>query len=564
MKFSKYFLSILFSGIMMFGQQKDVLDQMSERGEVQKMYRYLVAKKKKQELNDKEFSHLIFAAQMTGNVKNAIAFATEWENAAAKKKDSSNLIKALNYKAKIYHQNGQIKESAKLADFLIKYYRRKNVPEKVKQNQLVLGLSLSELKQTARAKAVYDSIDKSNFNIQDSLSYFVNYSNIQADLKNYSSALEMAKIGVKVLKQSGETSELPLIYSNIAIISNELRKPAEALKYLDSAKIYLSDFNNLWYRQMILENLYQSWSALGNTDSAFASLKKLREIDLLIAQKKTNEELESLKIAFHKEKELNSIVANSQKQIEKNKVRNLVLLILALLLALGAIWMYYFFRLKNIRAETKNTDLEMKLLRSQINPHFIFNTLASIQSLIRQGKNEESITYLNSFARFSRTVLDSSRKSNVTLETELDLVKKYAELQQLRKNNFDFEIHNSDEIEEIKDEIMFPAMSLQPFVENSILHGFKNIDYRGKVIISSKIKENRLHIVIDDNGSGIKEILNKADHQSHAISIMQERLRNLDREMKTKSFFEILNKTNEKGVLVKIEIPLLNFKEGKS
>ncbi len=384
----------------------------------------------------------------------------------------------------------------------------------------------------------------------------MNYSNIEADLKNYKSGLENAKIGVRLLKKY-EGEELPMVYSNIGIILTELKKPREALKYLDSAQMHISEFQNLRNRQLLHQSRYLAWKQLGNVDSAFANVEKLRLVDKLITQKETAEEMESLKTSFKKERELHRQVESSKIQIAKKEQRNLLLLILALLFALGAVLVYYFFKVKNAKAETKNAELEMNLLRSQINPHFIFNTLASIQSLIRQGKNEQSINYLNSFARFARTVLDSSRKSNVTLETELELVSKYAQLQRLRKDNFDFELIVSDELEKLKDEILFPAMSLQPFVENSIKHGFKNIDYRGKILISCQISNDRFQVKIEDNGSGMQENMESKQHHSHAIAIMKERLKSLDRELKSKSHMEIKNKTDENGVVVTLDLPII-------
>lgn len=348
-----------------------------------------------------------------------------------------------------------------------------------------------------------------------------------------------------------------MVYSNIGIILTELKKPREALKYLDSAQMHISEFQNLRNRQLLHQSRYLAWKQLGNVDSVFANVEKLRLVDKLITQKETAEEMESLKTSFKKERELYRQVESSKIQIAKKEQRNLLLLILALLFALGAVLVYYFFKVKNAKAETKNEELEMNLLRSQINPHFIFNTLASIQSLIRQGKNEQSINYLNSFARFARTVLDSSRKSNVTLETELELVSKYAQLQRLRKDNFDFELIVSDELEKLKDEILFPAMSLQPFVENSIKHGFKNIDYRGKILISCQISNDRFQVKIEDNGSGMQENMESKQHHSHAIAIMKERLKSLDRELKSKSHMEIKNKTDENGVVVTLDLPII-------
>ncbi len=145
-------------------QKTDSLDFWTANGDVESMYRSLLKKKSKAELSDKEFSHLIYAAQMTLNYKNAVAFATEWHERSSRKGDSVNIIKAMNYQAKLYNQSGLFKKSAEVADYLVKYFRRTGNPQKMLQNQLVLGYSLTELKDLKAAKSVYDDIDRSGLN----------------------------------------------------------------------------------------------------------------------------------------------------------------------------------------------------------------------------------------------------------------------------------------------------------------------------------------------------------------------------------------------------------------
>ncbi|MBK9731319.1 MAG: histidine kinase [Chitinophagaceae bacterium] len=122
-----------------------------------------------------------------------------------------------------------------------------------------------------------------------------------------------------------------------------------------------------------------------------------------------------------------------------------------------------------------------------MNPHFIFNSLNAIQDFIFQHKTEEANEYLAKFAKLIRAVLHQSRKKSVTVEEECELLKTYLELESLRFNNsFDWEIFTDQQLE--INEVMIPSMLLQPVVENSIKHGFKNLERKGMLKISFKKK----------------------------------------------------------------------------
>jgi LytS/YehU family sensor histidine kinase len=136
-------------------------------------------------------------------------------------------------------------------------------------------------------------------------------------------------------------------------------------------------------------------------------------------------------------------------------------------------------------------------------PHFIFNVLSSIGGYMNQNNNKDAEIYLAKFARLIRNVLEQSNQELITLNKEIELLRYYLELQQLRfPNKFTFEI-NLDNIEETES-LLVPPMMIQPLVENAIEHGFSALDHEGQLLINFTQSEDLLSIEIIDNGIGIK------------------------------------------------------------
>jgi hypothetical protein len=228
----------------------------------------------------------------------------------------------------------------------------------------------------------------------------------------------------------------------------------------------------------------------------------------------------------------------------------------ALLASIG-IFLIYRVRLTNLRKKTllnnRIKGLEIKAIRSQMNPHFMFNALNSIQSLINNHQYKEANVYLEKFALLMRRVLNNSEKSFVTLSDELDAITLYCELEQLRFN-FKFEIEVSGEVNTQLTEI--PGMIIQPLVENSILHGLAQKGDAGRLTINISCDQRYLKIVIKDNGTGLKE--NIADgNKSFGLKLLKERLILLSNDGNVGNLDLSSNLGgNESGVTAVLTIPI--------
>ncbi|WP_375562554.1 7TM diverse intracellular signaling domain-containing protein [Bernardetia sp. OM2101] len=200
--------------------------------------------------------------------------------------------------------------------------------------------------------------------------------------------------------------------------------------------------------------------------------------------------------------------------------------------------------------------LEQKLLRTQMAPHFIFNTLSTLQSLIRFQESQKAINYLNLFSKLLRSNLELSRQDIVSLEDEIETIHNYLSLQQIRfKDYFTYEIQTPNELE--IDTLFIPPMLIQPFVENSILHGF---DGEKKWHIDIKITElaetKQLQIEIVDNGVGI-HTTPKKNHKSMSGDIAKERLEILSKKYKIPTDYQIFSEQG-KGTTVCLKLPIID------
>lgn len=181
---------------------------------------------------------------------------------------------------------------------------------------------------------------------------------------------------------------------------------------------------------------------------------------------------------------------------------------------------------KNYNQQIK--EAEMQTLRSQMNPHFIFNTLNAINSYIVENKTEQASDYLVTFSKLVRNILENSRHESISLDKELTALELYLQLEQVRlEKSFSYTIELDEDIDSIS--LRVPPLIIQPFVENAIWHGLRNKNEHGNVWVSiSQANEQMLLIAITDDGIGraaaSKLKANQINHKSYGIDITQTRI----------------------------------------
>jgi len=338
---------------------------------------------------------------------------------------------------------------------------------------------------------------------------------LETETGNYNEAVSFLEESLELLKNSGYTRNLMEVYGSIA-------------------KAYLKSGD---YKKSALN--FEQYDLLKDS---LLNIDKQNEISKLELKYQTTQ------------KELEIEALQREKEIQNRKIAQISSLIVAVVVILGFIIIVLYMRGKQRKLfmQNKNMTIKQQILQNQMNPHFLFNVLTSIQSYMSDSNSEKASEYLSKFSRLTRMVLQSSAQDKILLSEEIELLSNYIQLEQLRlEKSFEFILTVEDGLE--TDEISIPPMMIQPFVENAIKHGLKNVE---SGILELAISENESYVLfsISDNGKGLDFNEKKSEnHKSLALSIINERADILKQKWKKDVSIEFLS--SEKGTKVVVRLP---------
>jgi len=217
---------------------------------------------------------------------------------------------------------------------------------------------------------------------------------------------------------------------------------------------------------------------------------------------------------------------------------------------------------KNIQIEVMNKELEQKALRAQMDPHFIFNSLNSIQHFITTNEKTSALKYLSRFSKLIRQTLENSINDKVPIAEEISLLKNYLDLEALRLDHkFDYEIQIDPDVDIYNSDI--PFLLVQPYVENAIVHGLRNKEGPGHLIIGLRKREGHIIVVVEDNGIGRKRAMElngyrDRHHHSVGMTLTERRIQLLDQQQNhaTKVHIEDLYDGDDLALGTKVEIEM--------
>ncbi|WP_093869070.1 histidine kinase [Tenacibaculum sp. MAR_2010_89] len=338
-------------------------------------------------------------------------------------------------------------------------------------------------------------------------------------------------------------------YVSISKSYIKLKKIDLAKKYVDSIfYLGLNNIDHINQRDALktnLEILYKKNKDIGEVTSQLDSIYAYQEknyANRVNSELETQKELYKNKIVLEKEKKKIEI---QNLKYERNQYVLIALLLFGIMIG---VLVLYFFRQRKFKIEQQNFLLHQRLLRSQMNPHFTFNSLSLIKNSIEED-SPKSIKYIQKFSRLLRTIFENSTKDYVPIEDELQSLQDYIELQQFRfPERFNFLIDNTIGAE---DEVFIPPMLLQPFVENAIIHGFGKTETTGNLIIKLIFNEKYICCIIDDDGIGIDE--NNVDKRS-SVKLIDDFLKKMTGEGITVVNKKELGK-GSRGTKVELKIP---------
>lgn len=239
--------------------------------------------------------------------------------------------------------------------------------------------------------------------------------------------------------------------------------------------------------------------------------------------------------------------------------------VLAGVLLIGLTIVYLVMRHRRFRSEHQRVQLEQKLLRMQMNPHFLFNSMNSIQQLIMSGKNRPAELYLSKFSKLIRDLLESNTRECLTVAEETEMLRAYLEMESLRfGNNFSYTIHVDQQINGSLTHI--PHLMIQPFVENALWHGLlaKQDDRQLRVSIEYDAART-IKCIVDDNGVGRTDLGKQAGapgRKSLALDLVRQRIDLIRRTHKIMGSVHIIDKKDSSdsslGTTVVLILPVLN------
>ena len=306
--------------------------------------------------------------------------------------------------------------------------------------------------------------------------------------------------------------------------------------------------------------LYELNADLLNYKEALRWNDSLRVLETKLHDYNVQQGIEELETEYETKKKVQQIELLTTENELKNQRINAGIVILSFLIIL-ILLILYILNIRNKQAELKQNNLRLQVLRTQMNPHFIFNALGSIQNFMMKNDARKASRYLSQFASLTRATLNNSTAESITLGDEISMIENYIALEKMRKQNkFDYTINYDENLD--LDFIRIPPMLNQPFIENAIKHGFKNIDEGGLLNITIKDKIDWIEFIIEDNGEGFHDGTKEKGYKSMAMTIFESRRKLIKQKYKKDFKFEILNLKdkypNQTGVRVIINIPILN------
>ncbi|WP_321296339.1 tetratricopeptide repeat protein [Marinifilum fragile] len=492
--------------------------------------------------------------------------AIEYALAALEIRENANNINGICFDyimlGEIFHSTGNIQ---KWKDYVHKAYLLKDNKQCAVVSDVVmiynnLGRIAEAEKEFDRALACYDTIMQVSKPANYTQGMGISLLNSALIKQMQSKPGEALKLATRSEQYLGEVPYFVMATLNTkAQILKELGQYNEAL---DLVKENIRNENMPLYpviKQDCLNLLYELNFVLKNYQRAYNWNDTLRTYEDKLRKEENQKNIEELETQYQTERKEQQIeLLTAENQIRKQRI--ILFIIVSFLLVVAIIAGVLDFIKRKKRNAEKQQTLKQQLLRMQMNPHFLFNALGSIQNYMHRNETKKAAGYLNNFASLTRSILEHTTMDFISLGDEIKALENYLELEQMRTNHsFMYQFNYPDNID--VEFIELPPMLIQPFVENSVKHGLRNLNYPGLLTINFQEEDNILSVTITDNGHGIEPKQNdKSEHRSMSMEIFNKRQKILSRQLKKNIYFSVKNRKDanpeETGTCVEIRIPV--------
>lgn len=353
--------------------------------------------------------------------------------------------------------------------------------------------------------------------------------------------------------------EVVSLYRNIGDCYRHNNQEKESRKYYEKALDVALILGNQRKIQSAVNGLYLWHKEFGDPEVALEYLEKsieLKDSILNMSVIASVEELHSKYQSDQLKEQISSLNKTNEQHTQKiQSIRAWIFWLVTVLLVIAGIAVTYILRqryairMQQLEFEKNRAELKQRALTAQMNPHFLFNSLNSIQRMYLEGNTNEANDYMANFGSLLRKVLTYSNLEKVELSKDIELLRIYLELERNRVGT-DFQFNISTDPDVDVSLIKVPPLLIQPFVENAIWHGIVPLDRAGQIDVHYSIGGNYLKCTVKDNGVGYEKSQNnrKKDHISKGVSIVRERLSQLSDPI-------LIQQTGESGTLVTIKMP---------
>ncbi|WP_192350548.1 histidine kinase [Algoriphagus sp. Y33] len=493
----------------------------------------------------------------------------------------SNPFRALDY----YHQALAVVESNRGFDFYkweilgniaTIYYEQEEYEEALKLfKEVAMHSKASELPAILNMANIFGATGKADsaiFYYQKALKYsgikenptqkanlYSNLSLMYTETGRTQDAVTAVEESLSLIEAHGIAFVRPSAYANAAMAYLGAGDYQKAERFAEESLKLSENQGNLFLQKSAWGTLSDVFAATGDYRSGLEAYVKFATLKDSLNNQNRRVEINRKQMAFDFEKEraLTQAELNRQTIIKRASMMGGAGVVLVLV---GGFILYKrrwdaLTQKKEAEFKALVSDTELKALRSQMNPHFIFNSLNSIGDYILKNDNNSAQDYLTKFAKLMRTVLENSEHREIPLSEDLKFIELYLQVETKRlPGKFSYTIHIENGLD--AENILVPPLILQPFIENSIWHGFKDKKNQGHISIDFKRKGETLLCSVDDNGTGRSINSSGSTKKSLGVAITENRIRILNKQNDANGRLRIVDKPENTGTRVELSLPL--------
>ena len=520
----------------------------------------------------KIFNNLGLICSDQGNYPKSLEYHLKSLKISEHLNNKSGISASLNNIGTIYRYQGNYRKAQEYFFKSLHINQSLDNKQEIANNLNNIGTVLSNTeKQEEALKYFFQSLalEQQIGNKKFEYNCMLNIGSIYMNQNKYSLALSFLNNALEGKKVSGDEQGIPNILLNIGYI---YLKQKEQRKAIDFMKRSLTESLHLESNEDIKESyrgLTDAYEFTNDCQNAFFNYKQFNKVKDSIMNADNMDKIANMQTIYETEKKDNEIqLLNKDKEIQKAEITRQTLIKNAVIggVSIAGIFSFLLVRSYSRRRKTafdkQVSEVEMKALRSQMNPHFIFNSLHSINKYMLDNDKQNASEFLSKFSKLMRLILENSREQEVPLEKDLSALELYMQLEALRfQNKFRYQLDIDPDID--PEIALIPPMILQPFVENSILHGLRTKE-NGLIKITIAKENEMMRCSVEDNGVGRKQTVKTEEEEqekreSLGMKITQERLTIISQLKKVEATVSIADlmdtENNPCGLRVELLLP---------